>query len=438
VTDRDNSDFAEKQIAQPGAPQAAPPPPPYPGRPPAGYPGYQPYQQAPGQVRRGAEHGPHPGAHRADAPTGWGVPPRPAQRADAPAWDPQREGAPPPPYWGDTGPQQLPARWTPAALSGRPGVNWSYVDQIRTSELVPTRKIPPGRGWRRAVYTATFGMVNLGQSPDELRQAELGAKIRTLLRGGYKIGVLGKGGVGKTTIAACVGSVFAQLRQEDRVVAIDADTAFGKLGSRIDPTASGSYWELASDQHLYSFADVRSRVGANAVGLFVLAGEACTARRRVLDSAVYREAASRLDNHFTISIIDCGSTLDAPVTQEVLRDLDALIVVSSPWVDGASAAGQTMEWLANNGYTGLLHRTVVVLNDSDGHADKRTRSVLAEQFGSRGQTVIEILYDPHLRPGGVIDVDNELNRITRRRVYEIAAAIAEHFAAATDRPRERR
>ena len=57
----------------------------------------------------------------------------------------------------------------------------------------------------------------------------------------------------------------------------------------------------------------------------------------------------------------------------MLRDLDALIVVSSPWVDGASAAGQTMEWFANRGYTGLLHRTVVVLNDSDGHADKRTR-----------------------------------------------------------------
>jgi hypothetical protein len=37
------------------------------------------------------------------------------------------------------------------------------------------------------------------------------------------------------------------LRYDDRVVAIDADTAFGKLGSRVDPKAQGSYWELASD-----------------------------------------------------------------------------------------------------------------------------------------------------------------------------------------------
>jgi len=116
--------------------------------------------------------------------------------------------------------------------------------------------------------------VNLGPSPDELRQAELEASIKSVLRGHYKVGVLGKGGVGKTTVSASVGSVFAELRQDDRVVAIDADTAFGKLGSRVDPKAQGSYWELTSDRHLDSFADVRTRVGNNAAGLFVLAGEA--------------------------------------------------------------------------------------------------------------------------------------------------------------------
>ena len=150
---------------------------------------------------------------------------------------------------------------------------------------------------------------------------------------------MGKGGVGKTTVSASIGSVFAELRQDDRVVAIDADTAFGKLGSRVDPKAVGSYWELAGDQHLETFADVRSRVGNNSAGLFVLAGEGSPARRRVLDAAIYREAAARLDRYFSITIVDCSSTMDTPVTQEVLRDLDALVVVSSPWVDGAAAAG---------------------------------------------------------------------------------------------------
>ncbi|OBI81174.1 chromosome partitioning protein ParA [Mycobacterium sp. E740] len=308
---------------------------------------------------------------------------------------------------------------------------------MRADELVRPRRVPPSRGWRRALHRATFGLVNLGPGPDEVRQTELEAKIRGVLRGHYKIGVMGKGGVGKTTVSASIGSVFAELRQDDRVVAIDADTAFGKLGSRVDPKAQGSYWELASDQHLDTFADVRSRVGNNAAGLFVLAGEATPARRRVLDPAIYREATSRLDRHFTISIVDCSSTMDAPVTQEVLRDLDALIVVSSPWVDGAAAAGQTLDWLAARGLTGLLQRTVIVLNDSDGHADKRTRSVLAHQFSGQGQQVVEVPFDGHLRPGGVINGTSEMSAATRRRFLEIAAALAEHFPATDDRSRDR-
>ncbi|PRC56049.1 MinD/ParA family protein, partial [Mycobacterium sp. ITM-2017-0098] len=75
----------------------------------------------------------------------------------------------------------------------------------------------------------------------------------------------------------------------------------------------------------------------------------------------------------------------------------------SPWVDGAAAAGQTLDWLVAQGLDGLLQRTVVVLNDSDGHADKRTRSTLAQQFSGHGQLVIEVPFDGQLRPGGVID-----------------------------------
>jgi len=317
-----------------------------------------------------------------------------------------------------------------------PGPPQSYADRIRASDLVPPKRQPPSGGWRLLVYRATFGLVNPGPSAEELRQAELEAKIRGVLRGHYKIGVMGKGGVGKTTVSATIGSIFAHLRQDDRVVAIDADTSFGKLGSRVDPRAHGSYWELTSDKNLETFADVRSRVGNNSAGLFVLAGESTPARRRVLDAAIYREAVTRLDKHFSISVVDCSSTMDSPVTQEVLRDLDALIVVSSPWVDGAATAGQTLDWLSANGMTRLLQRTVVVLNDSDGHADKRTRSILLNQFAGQGQAVVEIPFDGHLRPGGVVDIQ-EMSPKVRRKFLEVAAALADHFPTSDDHARER-
>ncbi|MCV7278823.1 MinD/ParA family protein [Mycolicibacterium flavescens] len=436
-TGSEDSDFepasSDPEPATPPRPTAAPRPPvvPEPEQtsqdPPPGFRDTQPFTEADRAV--GARpplprYGPA-GGRQEQGP--WGPPPgRPAPPPQHPAQPPQQGR---PQAW--PGPGMGPVARPPQPPPG------SFAERIRADELVPARRVPPTRGWRLALYRATFGLINPGPGPDEVRQAELEAQIRSGLRGHYKVGVMGKGGVGKTTVSASIGSVFAELRQDDRVVAIDADTAFGKLGSRVDPRAQGSYWELASDQHLETFADVRSRVGNNAAGLFVLAGEGTPARRRVLDPAIYREATSRLDRHFTISIIDCSSTMDSPVTQEVLRDLDALIVVSSPWVDGAAAAGQTLDWLAARGLTSLLQRTVIVLNDSDGHADKRTRSILAQQFSSQGQRVIEVPFDGHLRPGGVINGTTEMSQATRRRFLEIAAALAEHFPTHDDRSRER-
>jgi MinD-like ATPase involved in chromosome partitioning or flagellar assembly len=296
----------------------------------------------------------------------------------------------------------------------------------------------PDRGWRRILRLLSFGLVKLGPSATQRREAQFQAVIRTGLRGNYKVGVLGKGGVGKTSVATSVGSLFAELRPQDHVVAIDADTAFGRLSSRIDPRSTASFWELTADKNLRSFTDVIERVGRNSAGLRVLGGEPASGPRRVLDPAIYREATLRLDRHFTISVIDCGSTMDSPVTQEVLRDLDALIVVSSPWADGASAAARTMEWLADQGMADLLHHTIVVLNDSDGHADKRTKELLAREFIEHGQPVVEVPFDPHLRPGGVIDVRHEMASATRRKFLEITATVAGYFEARPDRARGRR
>ena len=382
-------------------------------------------------------YGPPPGAPRDTGPI-------PSQnRGDGTQWSQQPDRQPPrhgrPPMPPGQPPQQPGQPWPPGGYApdyrtAQPP-SGSYADRIRADDLVPSQRVPPSRGWRFALFKATFGLVNLGPGPDEVWQAQLEAKVRSPLRGHFKVGVMGKGGVGKTTVSASIGSVFAELRQDDRVVAIDADTAFGKLGSRVDPKAQGSYWELAADQYLETFADVRSRVGNNAAGLFVLAGEGSPARRRVLDPAIYREATSRLDRYFTISIVDCSSTMDTPVTQEVLRDLDALVVVSSPWVDGAAAAGQTMDWLAAAALPACCNAP-----SSSSTTPTATPTSVRVRFSrnsssSQGQVVIEVPFDGHLRPGGVIDRTARDVASTRRSFIEIAAALADHFPSHDDRNR---
>lgn len=75
----------------------------------------------------------------------------------------------------------------------------------------------------------------------------------------------------------------------------------------------------------------------------------------------------------------------------------------------------------------LLQRTIVVLNDSDGHASKRTRSILAQQFSGHGQLVVEVPFDGNLRPGGIIDGTTDMSDAARVKFIEICAALATHF-----------
>ena len=357
--------------------------------------------------------------------------PRPKDPPATPPLPPQRPTPPRPPAFA---PPPRPTAPPPGARRQLPDPPAAPVRQAAPPLAAPA---PADHGWRRILRLLTFGLVKPGPSPAQQQQAQYEAAIRNVLRGIHKVGVLGKGGVGKTSVAASVGSLFAELRRQDHVVAIDADTAFGRLSGRIDPRSRGSFWELTSDKNLESFTDVAERVGRNPGGLYVLAGEPASGPRRVLDPAIYREAALRLDRHFAISVIDCGSTMDSPVTHEVLRDLDALIVVSSPWADGASAAARTMEWLSDQGLSELLHNTIVVLNDSDGHADKRTRALLAREFEDHGRPVVEVPFDPHLRPGGVIDVSHEMAAPTRLKFLQVTAMVAGYFAARPDRGRNR-
>ncbi len=335
------------------------------------------------------------------------------------------------------GPAERP--WGGAAGEG--ATTWELMrDQLRASNLTPVRKIPPSRGWRKWLYSASFGRINPGESPDEQRLRALNATVDTPLRGTYSVVVLGgKGGAGKTTTAAAIGSTLALLRN-DKVVAIDADSAqAANLAARIDPRASSSFGEVIADQQLSRYSDMRSHVGQNAAGLDVLASSP-QAGRSPVDAPTYTEAHRRLERFYSLLIADCGVDLQHPVTAGVLGCADAVVLVASAVPDGAEGAAKVMDWLSEMGYRQLASRMLVVINHIRPYSSRRDKkqsgqlvATLVERFGDwvGKDKVFVVPFDAHIANAGVLDLD-QLRGQTRRRFLEITAMLASGFTATTE------
>ena len=356
----------------------------------------------------------------------------------------QRQPSGPPPGWSARGPEQPPAEpsgprppewnWNQTGVSGGSELR---SEQISASELNVPRKIPSSRGWRKWLYYGTFKLINTGESPDEQMLRNLNATVAGHLRGTYSIAVLGgKGGVGKTTTTASVGSTFASLRK-DKTIAIDSNPdRASNLADRIDPSATDSYKDVLSDPNLQRYTDIRSHVGMNSAGLDVL-GNRYQSDRQPLTAQIYTDTHAQLQRFYSVLISDSGTDVDHPVIPGLMARADALIMVASTAPDGAKGAAELMDWAYEAGYHRLLQRTVVVINDvrgEDGRAHRKLVDSLVEKFSRwvSPQRVFVVPFDPHIASAGVIDI-NELRPETRRRYLEITARVASGFNSSEDR-----
>lgn len=305
---------------------------------------------------------------------------------------------------------------------------------LRISDMVTPRKIPPGSGWRRLVHAASFGTINPGESPAERHYRQLRERIRRHIRRQYVITVVsGKGGVGKTTLTACVGGVFRQCRH-DHVVAIDAAPGFGTLAGRIDEAPPGDYAAVLADTDVQGYADIREHLGQNAAGLDVLAGNRASDQPRPLVPAMFSGVLARLRRSHSIILVDTSDDLEHPVMKAVLDSSDSLVFVSGLTADTSLPVTRAIDLLRSLGYHELVARSLVILNDSRNGFDRNTREYLTERFRQSGAAVEFMPYDPRLAEGGIIE-PNELHRKTRLRLFEITAALADNYAPDAERPR---
>jgi MinD-like ATPase involved in chromosome partitioning or flagellar assembly len=304
----------------------------------------------------------------------------------------------------------------------------SYLD-LSTVALLGEPKRKPTQGWRRAVYLASGTMINLGEGPKVLRRKGLVAQVNKPLRGCYRIAVLSlKGGVGKTTVTATLGSTFASIRG-DRVIAVDANPDRGTLSQKVPLETPNTVRHLLRDaEGIRSYSDVRGYTSQADSRLEVLASESDPAVSEAFSSEDYTKTLEVLERFYTLVLTDCGTGLLHSAMAAVLAKADMLIVVSSGSVDGSRSASATLDWLDAHGYQQLVSNGITVINAVRPRSGKVDMRKVVDHFARRSRAVVQVPFDPHLEEGAEIGLDH-LKPATREALLELAALVANGFPA---------
>ena len=299
--------------------------------------------------------------------------------------------------------------------------------ELSTGMLLRPVKPPPSEGWRRLLYVLSGQLINLGESPRAARYNNLVARVNRPLRGCYRIALLSlKGGVGKTTITATLGSTFASIRG-DRVVAVDANPDRGTLSQKIPLETAATVRHLLHDAGtIERYSDVRRYTSQGPSRLEVLASESDPAVSEAFSADDYARTLDVLERFYGLVLTDCGPGLLHSVMSSVLDKADLLIVVSSGSVDGARSASATLDWLDAHGHEGLVRNSIAVINAVRPRSGKVDMQKVVDHFSRRCRAVRLVPFDPHLEEGAEIELDR-LKRYTREALIELAAVVADGF-----------
>jgi MinD-like ATPase involved in chromosome partitioning or flagellar assembly len=138
-----------------------------------------------------------------------------------------------------------------------------------------------------------------------------------------------KGGVGKTTLTALLGSLFAMLRR-DRIVAVDSNPDFGSLGRTLAPEHTVFVDDLLEvlDYPELTVTELDAHLGRGAHGMMVLPAPIDPVRMARLDEDDYTRVIRRLQDMVGLVILDCGTGLHEPASRAALGAADQVLLVT--------------------------------------------------------------------------------------------------------------
>jgi MinD-like ATPase involved in chromosome partitioning or flagellar assembly len=435
----------EQQAPQQQAPQQQPPqqggPAPAQGQAPAyGYP--QQYQQqaygdqaAAQQQAYGGQYPahpqqPHPQQPQQPHPT-QGQPPYPDQAYAQQAYaQPQATPAQPQqPYAGqphphpqqNPGPQPQPQQY--AEQTPAPRARSSRATR-ETRPVVDKKLVSAARGPRRGEpFTArALRAVRRTVSSSAAREvAETTATAEILqqpVTTGRQIAVTSiRGGSGKTTVAALLGTTYAHYRQ-DPVLVVEADPALGslpvRLGAESTRWTTGDLAEVVEPQ--MTLLDVTGYLVQLPDNAWLLPGSQGQVGA-MLDTKGYERIMVSSRRYFGVTVVDC-ETLPAEVARTALSAAQARILTVPATLEGIASTHAVLEWMRGLPRD-ITTSTVVVLTETVPHTGVDLDKA-AEQLKATGASVRILPYDRHLAAGGIIRTDL-LARDTREAATRLAA-----------------
>lgn len=198
---------------------------------------------------------------------------------------------------------------------------------------------------------------------------------------------------GTTTVAALLSLAYATHRRY-RVVAVDAQSTAGALGTRLATRGAAGIAQVAAAD-VSSFDALSPYLDQSAEGMWALTGTTSTAP----DPEQCRVAIGTLSQHFAVGVLDCGP-LGSPLVETMLDLAHTHLLVAPATAEGVLSAACALDWLGARQNTTEPWHCGVALVSTSRHPDTDVGWATRLLTG-RGGRAIPVPYDSGLVAGRI-------------------------------------